>query len=278
MPGERRRSNSPRFLLIIRLNITPKIINAMKKNVLATILILFLSGIISSCSKEDEADVSNQPENSTESGDLKDMTPDGVEAIDLGLSVKWANMNIGATCVEENGDLYAWGETTPKSTYSKENYKYYHSGDSTYFDRIGREIKIIYDKGQYPSYDISRTEYDVAYVNWGGKWRMPTYKEMKELKDSCNWTWTTINDFYGYQVTGKNGNQIFLPAAGCGTDKGKSFSQKEGDYMTSTLVDKQHTPDGIEFSYFFAIDFEPNEVYFGNHGRIWGYSIRPVFE
>ena len=36
------------------------------------------------------------------------------EAVDLGLSVKWATMNVGANAPEEYGDYFAWGETEPK--------------------------------------------------------------------------------------------------------------------------------------------------------------------
>lgn len=46
------------------------------------------------------------------------------EYVDLGFSVKWATCNVGATKPEEYGDYFAWGETTPKSTYDWETYKY----------------------------------------------------------------------------------------------------------------------------------------------------------
>ena len=48
--------------------------------------------------------------------------PAGVEAIDLGLGVKWANMNLGAGSVEEFGTYIAWGETVPKGTYTWDTY------------------------------------------------------------------------------------------------------------------------------------------------------------
>lgn len=38
-------------------------------------------------------------------------------AVDLGLSVKWAACNLGASAPEEYGDYFAWGETAPKSYY-----------------------------------------------------------------------------------------------------------------------------------------------------------------
>ena len=38
--------------------------------------------------------------------------------MDLGLSVKWATCNLGATKPEEFGDYYAWAELTTKKEYS----------------------------------------------------------------------------------------------------------------------------------------------------------------
>ena len=41
----------------------------------------------------------------------------GHEYVDLGLSVKWATCNVGATTPEGYGDYFAWGETEPKDYY-----------------------------------------------------------------------------------------------------------------------------------------------------------------
>ena len=50
--------------------------------------------------------------------------PVNVQAVDLGLSVKWASCNVGADSVEGRGNFYAWGETEPKEDYSWETYKH----------------------------------------------------------------------------------------------------------------------------------------------------------
>ena len=94
-------------------------------------------------------------------------------AVDLGLSVKWASLNVGASSIEDIGDEYAWGEIEPRTTYGPENYQYYDITWGEYID-IGE--------------DISGTEYDAAHVIWGGGWRMPTKKEMEELLTKCTWT------------------------------------------------------------------------------------------
>ena len=53
------------------------------------------------------------------------------QAIDLGLpsGTKWASCNVGSNKPEEYGDYYAWGETTTKKEYSKDNYRYYKNGE-----------------------------------------------------------------------------------------------------------------------------------------------------
>ena len=47
----------------------------------------------------------------------------GHEYVDLGLpsGIKWATCNVGAKSPEESGHRFAWGETSPKNEYTKEN-------------------------------------------------------------------------------------------------------------------------------------------------------------
>lgn len=138
-----------------------------------------------------------------------DPTVSAGAVVDLGLSVYWCSCNVGAEAPEEYGDYYAWGETKPKSSYTRGNYSYYNSSTDTYTN-IGD--------------NISGTEYDAATVNLGSDWRMPTKDEFQELLDKCTWEWTQIKGINGYKVTGTNGNSIFIPAAGenNGSDLGKT--------------------------------------------------------
>ena len=124
------------------------------------------------------------------------------EVVDLGLSVKWAGWNIGATKPEEIGDLFAWGETSTKTEYTQETYKYseynlYH--EHWYWDYI--------DIGN----NISGTRYDVARAKWKGDWRMPTKTEYEELFNNCESLWVTYKNQKGVMFTGKNGNKLFIP-------------------------------------------------------------------
>ena len=53
------------------------------------------------------------------------------EYVDLGLSVKWAACNVGATTPETYGDYFAWGETEPKTTYDWITYKWCNDSENT---------------------------------------------------------------------------------------------------------------------------------------------------
>lgn len=124
--------------------------------------------------------------------------PKETDAIDLGLSVRWASFNVGATKPEEYGNYYAWGEIEPKLQYDYETYIGY-SSDELFWGNMA---------------DTYGTSKDVAHVKWGGRWRIPTLAEIYELRDNCICTETTLNNVKGIRFTGKNGNSIFLPAAG----------------------------------------------------------------
>ena len=135
--------------------------------------------------------------------DGSDGKHEGHGYVDLGLSVKWATCNVGATSPEDYGDYFAWGETETKSEYTEEN-------SATY----GLSISQLESQGYIDGAGNLNPQYDAAAANWGGDWRMPTVAEMWELINNCTWTWTTQNGVSGYNVEGPNGNSIFLPAAG----------------------------------------------------------------
>lgn len=145
------------------------------------------------------------------------------QAVDLGLSVKWAAYNVGASSPEEKGGYYAWGETETKSDYSSSNYSYRQNYD--YVD-IGSEI--------------SDTQYDVAHVKWGGNWRMPTKTEMEELINSCTWQYTLCNGVKGALVIGSNNNSIFLPYTGSMGGTTTYYDDTIGEYWTSS-IGKEYT-------------------------------------
>ncbi|MBQ8337336.1 MAG: hypothetical protein IJY44_07390 [Bacteroidaceae bacterium] len=172
------------------------------------------------------------------------------EYIDLGLpsGLKWATCNVGATSPEEYGDYYAWGETSHKSSYDENN-------SVTYGVTMG---------------DISGdNQYDAARANWGGDWRMPTDAEFKELIDNCVLEWIASNGINGIVVTGKNGNSIFLPAAGCKRGASLSNSGASGAYWSST------PKDNVGY-YSNCFDFGNTLNSLQTYKRGYGMSIRPV--
>ena len=177
-------------------------------------------------------------------------------SIDLGLpsGTKWACCNVGATTPEGYGNYYAWGVTSPKSVYRSDNYQY--GSSSANIVNIGS--------------DIAGTGYDAATANWGSPWRMPTKAQCVELRDNCNYTWTTQNGVYGRKFTGPNGCTIFLPAAGYRLGSVLNFAGAHGAYWSSSLVE--------------SIPYCACSLYFYSGGgvlvcddiRNHGFSVRPV--
>ena len=145
-------------------------------------------------------------------------TPDTKQAIDLGLSVKWATCNVGASEPWDYGDYFAWGETAGYAAgtthvFDWSSYKYRTNSFITKY------VFSWVDNTVYNDYPVLLPEDDAAVVNWGGTWRMPTEEELKDLWTKCQWTWqpagnTKYNGVAGYEVTGTNGNSIFIPHAG----------------------------------------------------------------
>ena len=144
-------------------------------------------------------------------------TSEAGNAVDLGLSVKWANKDVGSTSQSIIGDYLTWGATQTQSGYTVADYVYGNSTDlngMVYLAAPGSDL----ESQERASYSIGNTQYDAAHVRWGGTWRMPTPSEINELIEECTWVWTSRNDttngtVWGFEVS-RNGNSIFLPAGG----------------------------------------------------------------
>lgn len=181
---------------------------------------------------------------------LTDMTPAGVVAVDLGLSVKWANMNVGATSATDAGTYFAWGETYGYTEGATDNrktlsdfvwgtYMWCNGTDNTF-----TKYNTMSQYGQSGFVDNkTRPDFcdDAAYANWGGAWRIPTKAEFEELFNNCTWTWYANYNSSGVKgylvtskITGYTNNSIFIPAAGVITTGGRALSDG-GMYWTSTL-------------------------------------------
>ena len=140
--------------------------------------------------------------------DAKEPVP---SAVDLGLSVKWASCNLGASKPEEYGKYYAWAGTTGYASSESHDFSW---ANTPYCNDPSNPTNSS-SWGRYNTGDATlESSDDAATVNLGGSWRMPTHAEWQELNDNCTWTWISQNGINGYEVSASNGNSIFLPAAG----------------------------------------------------------------
>ena len=199
------------------------------------------------------------------------------EYVDLGLSVKWAKRNLGASKPSDYGDYYAWGETEPKEKYIWATYKWMQTGQSgwthiTKYTVGDRQTKgIWYDSdGTFIGDGKTTLEAadDAATAKLGSPWRMPTSDEIRELLDNCTWTWTTQDGKNGYEVKGTNGNSIFVPAAGYRPSSELNFAGSWGSFWSSSLSGDSGNALGLYFN--------SGAHDWGASYRNVGFSVRPV--
>ena len=148
------------------------------------------------------------------------------QAIDLGLSVKWANINVGAAHEADAGWYFQWGGSTPANNPQGDGYKYKRGGTT-------------------PPDKLSGSAQDAACYQMRGSWRMPTSDELDELLNNCVWSKVTVRGVDGYRVI-KNGNSIFLPFAGLLYRVDTQFYNSKGYYWAST---RAAGPDPNYFEY-----------------------------
>lgn len=171
------------------------------------------------------------------------------QAIDLGLSVKWASWNIGATTPDMPGSLFGWGNC----------YSDNHSLNPNYFPFKGINSNII------------STDNDIAKTLWGGEWRMPTSADFEELITKCTWTWDAEKK--GWTVTGTNSNSIFIPV---------STGKREGDAVPSETSKGFYWTGEIDIndnSNAVAYSFTDQKTAFAetSFARPFGLAVRPVY-
>lgn len=215
--------------------------------------------LLTACDDDDddtiEADTS---EDTTDIDDSSTVTGsiNGYDYVDLGLSVKWAYVNLGATLPADYGDYYAWGEIATKDSFDIDS-------SETYYDTSIEDFS-------------GDATYDAATTNIGDTWRIPTQDECQALRDSCIWTWmtraNTDGDYvYGYKVEGSNGNSIFLPAAGYYYVSTLNDAGKTGCYWSST-------PDASGSDAYLLGFNKSDNPYVNDFTRYYGRSVRAVSE
>lgn len=193
------------------------------------------------------------------------------QAVDLGLSVTWADRNLGAERPNDVGFMLAWGELEAKSDYTLDSYRF-GTGRFWHPTKYACESQASYATPDGKS--RLEPEDDAATAMLGDGWRMPTREELKELAEKCEWQWVANADSTGYRVTGPSGNSIFLPATGICSGKRCLAAGAEGYYWSS---------DAITYllDVAFALRFTPRIINHGNYKetpRSNGCAVRAVYE
>ena len=212
--------------------------------------------------------------------------PDSLEAVDLGLTVLWANCNLGAKQPRDYGAHVAWGEPTGMLW----------SGAGIGWNDNGYTWNTSNYGGNNPPADIAETSLDIVAQNWGDGWHIPSYSEAKELCEQCQWKLQTYGDIKWYEVIGPNGNSIIMPLPGIYGDdlysanrfqRGPLGVNERGYYWTSSSCS---TPGSAEergygvnqgvvtaWSFWFNSNNGDNITpVFVDYVRAYHMSIRPV--
>ena len=198
--------------------------------------------------------------------------------VDLGLSVKWATCNLGASKPTEYGGYYQWAGTKDVSDtgiYLDWSNCPYHTGSDNQSGWTKYNTESSY--GTVDNKTVLESMDDVASVVLGGKWRMPTYEEWSELcnTDNCSWTWTSIDGVNGYKVQSKKSGYtdkwIFLPAADFRYNDHHEVAGYTGYYWSLSL--STDCPD-----YAYSVSFDSGDFGVEDYYRYLGLSVRPVSE
>ncbi len=222
--------------------------------------------------------------------------PDTLQAIDLGLSVLWANCNMGADSPEDYGGYFAWGDPTGALwsadgiNYSGGGYGWESSGYSWNTENYG---------GKNPPTQIGGTELDVVAVHWSDGWRTPSLAEAYELCSQCQWLLRDTDGRKFYEVIGPNGNRIIIPLAGLYGDdthsstrfmEGPLRASQTGYYWTSTICDNPGdaanrgyaVKQGVATAWTFICASSRGDLtgknLFNDHLRAFHMSIRPIHD
>ena len=214
-------------------------------------------------------------------------------SVDMGNGLKWAVRNLGTSNGAreyEYGGYYSWGDAWSKSDYSWATYRWMQEGeynwkhitkytfadnqtDGIWYDADGNFI----GDGKTSLADYNYAD-DPARIFWGGTWRTPTDAEWTWLRTNCTWTWTDNNQDSGIagwivtsNVSGFEGNSIFLPAAGERGGTNLINAGSCGSYWSSSL-DKNHS------GYAWDVYFNSEGVRRVSGFRFYGMAVRPVSE
>lgn len=254
--------------------------NARNQKCMVLILAMIVGIGFVSCGDDDNENTVNEP-----------YTPSDSRSVDLGLSVNWAKMNVGANAPEDCGLFFAWGETKGYTSnisddhqFDYAEYKWMTAGQSSPYWINKYQVADQWTDGCWfdsnqrfigDGKKVLELADDAAAANWGGSWRMPTIEECQELISNCTAEWTRQNGIYGCKLTSKkNGNSIFLPASGIRASGGVLTWEGIGVYWSSSL---KTTLGGCGFN-FSANDGTSMYISINDYSRNTGINIRPVMK
>ena len=166
--------------------------------------------------------------------------------VDLGLPSGrlWAACDIGSSTPSSQGSKFSWGELTTKQTYTEATYRWAKIDETQYAKYNSTDGKLVLDM-----------EDDAARQILGGRWRLPSIEDVKELLANTTWTPGTSGVF-----TSKiNGVQLTLAT---------NFY-----FWLNALSTTNST-----FAYAFYITADEGSHYreIGKPSRYIGINIRPV--
>ncbi|MBR3871788.1 MAG: InlB B-repeat-containing protein [Paludibacteraceae bacterium] len=195
----------------------------------------------------------------------------GYQYVDMGLpsGLLWATCNVGAKTSTEFGDYFAWGETETKESYTNKTYKWYEDSDEIVEIKYSDLFKADASGNIRTLLELVD---DAANVKLGGNWRMPTREEFEELLHPANTDLCLVskNDVKGYLVVSKkNGNTLFLPAAGFKLADEVTGVEDEYYYWTSEHAEEGLGVANVVGNFYGSLDVR-------QFNRPIGCTIRPV--
>ena len=184
------------------------------------------------------------------------------EAVDLGLSVKWASFNVGAAKESQTGLYFQWGDMDVPDEYSWTEYSLCTGSAGTIFRYNASDGKTVLGP-----------EDDIATNLLGDGWRMPTKEECQELRENVTGQSAVRDGVAGALLTStKNGNSIFIPLAGF--YEGSSLPNTSMAYLWTSTVSSN---GNYSYAWLMTINTATYKPYAGNQtSRKDGCPVRAV--
>ena len=186
--------------------------------------------------------------------------------VNMGNGINMATCNVGADSPEEVGDYFAWGETSPKSTYTWSNYKW---GTQTAITKYNENSSL----GTIDGLTTLEAEDDAATVNLGSRWRIPTKDEIDSLEEICETIEANMNGKNGYILKSVvTDNTVFIPMSGEMGESGLALEDEMSFFWTSTLYTSFYST-----SSYTALMINVDGLFSNNIQRYYGYPVRAVY-